>query len=65
MKRIYAFMVVIAIFPLAAFAHEGHGHFHGFGLMHYLSSPLHLAPVLLALGLGAYLAYRRYFRAPR
>lgn len=65
MKRIYALLTITAIFPLAAFAHSGHGHFGGHHLMHFLSSPVHLVPVLLALGAALYWTVKQYHRTQR
>ena len=39
--------VMAMLFSVTAFAHPGHGTFGGHGVMHYLTSPLHVG---LALG---------------
>ncbi|MEK6479956.1 hypothetical protein WJR50_20605 [Catalinimonas sp. 4WD22] len=44
-----------------AFAHPGHGHHQQEpnGLMHYLTSPIHLISILLIIGLAFYVAYKK------
>ena len=47
--------------PLAAFAHPGHhdGTDASTGLLHYVTSPLHMIPLTAALIVGFYLVRRR------
>lgn len=42
--------MILGVIP--AFAHEGHGNFHGYEVLHYLTSPLHLL-VFMAAIIGA------------
>ena len=44
MKKIYLFM--LAIIPGFLSAHPGHDYFDGITLVHYMSSPIHLLPLL-------------------
>lgn len=54
------FLLTIAfLLPLACFAHGGHGHFHGWELAHFLTSPLHVVPMLLAVGAGALIYFHK------
>ena len=46
--------------PFLARAHEGHGHFSGYELAHYLASPEHAIPILAVLALSiVFIALRR------
>jgi len=38
---------LLALLPLAAFAHEGHGHSGGYTIIHYLTEPLHVVTALV------------------
>ena len=44
MKKISLFM--LAIIPGFLSAHPGHDYFNGITLVHYISSPIHLLPLL-------------------
>lgn len=51
--------------PLAAIAHPGHhdGAEASTGLLHYVTSPLHMIPLTLAVIVGGYLIRRRVVAA--
>lgn len=65
MKNVNALLSLIMVFvtTVSAFAHPGHGHHQAepMGLMHYLSSPIHMIMLLVVVALIAYLAYRKGF----
>ena len=52
-----------ASLPFLAQAHEGHGHFHGYQLAHYLTSPAHAIPLALALIAGIAFFWSRRAKA--
>lgn len=41
MKKLIAFFIASGLMPLIGFAHEGHGHTHGFTITHYIVEPDH------------------------
>lgn len=43
MKKIIPICLGILLLPFLSFAHEGHGHTHGFTIKHYFAEPEHLA----------------------
>lgn len=53
-------LTVLLLLPIAAMAHQGHGHGAGHELLHYLGSPAHIIPasIILALTVGI-LLFRR------
>lgn len=52
--------IAAALLPLAAFAHGGHGHGQGHEPFHFLSSPSHFIPILLAaVVVIGYFLYRK------
>ncbi len=56
--------IAAALLPLTAFAHAGHGHGQGHEPIHFLSSPDHLIPVLLASAVAiGYFVYRKKQRS--
>lgn len=65
MKNVRALLslVMILFMSVSAFAHPGHGHHleEPMGLMHYLSSPLHMISLLVVISLVFYIAYRKGF----
>lgn len=40
-------LALTALLPLTAIAHDGHGSSHAHSLMHYLTEPLHVIPVVI------------------
>lgn len=52
-------MMLVAVLPTAAFAHDGHGTSSGSSLIHYLAEPAHLIPLLTVVAIGWLLAKRR------
>lgn len=61
MKRsIIILAMLLVLCPIGLSAHEGHGWIEATQIGHYLTSPVHIIPVSLALGLGIYLWIRRY-----
>jgi len=48
-----------AIAPLLGFAHEGHGHTHGFTITHYFVEPEHLAILLVVFAAGIIYFFRK------
>ena len=44
---------------LSSFAHEGHGHTHGFTIQHYFVEPEHALAVLAVVAIGV-LLFKRY-----
>lgn len=69
MKNVRALLslVMILFMSASAFAHPGHGHHleEPMGLMHYLSSPLHVISLLVVISLVFYIAYRKGFLTMR
>lgn len=61
MKKIL--LLLTAIIPASAFAHEGHGFFNGHTPAHYLGSLEHSIPVLAVVALGVFLAFRSVKRS--
>jgi len=64
MKKTFSSLVTM-LSPLAALAHPGHhdGAEASAGLLHYLTSPLHMIPLTLALVAGGLLVRRRVIAA--
>lgn len=54
-------LIVMMSTTLVVYAHPGHGHHQQEpnGLMHYLTSPMHLISILLIMGLAIYVAYKK------
>jgi len=63
MKNARAFLslTMFLFMSIAAFAHPGHGHHQDDpqGLMHYLTSPVHMISLIAVVGLALYVAYRK------
>jgi hypothetical protein len=53
MKKIAAAAILLSALPLASFAHEGHGHTHGFTITHYIVEPDHAILTWSVLALTA------------
>ena len=43
---------LIALLPLCAMGHDGHGSSHAHSLLHYLTEPLHIIPVAVVMAVG-------------
>jgi hypothetical protein len=52
MKKITLLSLIAAFLPFLSFAHEGHGHTHGFTITHYFVEPEHLILLLIAVAGG-------------
>jgi hypothetical protein len=61
MKKAGLIGSLIALLPFVGFAHEGHGHTHGFTITHYFVEPEHLF-VLMAVISAGILLFRRYYK---
>jgi len=61
MKKIAPVSLLAILFPFLGFAHEGHGHTHGFTITHYFVEPEHLLLLIGVLAAGI-LFFRRYFK---
>jgi len=60
MRKITSLYLLIFLLPLISFAHEGHGHTHGFTITHYFVEPEHLAVLIGVVVAGiVYFRYRR------
>jgi len=58
MYKFLLLSILWALSPLLIFAHEGHGHTHGFTITHYFVEPEHL---LIILGIfSVAFAYWKY-----
>lgn len=61
MKKLLFLGFVSPAFSLQSFAHEGHGHTHGFTITHYFVEPVHLV-VLIGVLVAAILLFRSYLQ---
>jgi hydrogenase/urease accessory protein HupE len=52
-------LALAALLPSTAFAHEDHGSHLFEGLMHVLSSPEHVWPLTIGIGVVAYIIIKR------
>ncbi|MGB3006619.1 MAG: hypothetical protein WBC06_08930 [Chitinophagaceae bacterium] len=59
MKKIAILSLLAALLPFISFAHEGHGHTHGFTITHYFVEPEHLILMLIAAA-GGVLLFSRF-----
>jgi hypothetical protein len=60
MKKLSVLLsVAFMALPLSSFAHDGHGLFNGGEVIHYLSSPLHIFPILGVFVIGALFLVKR------
>lgn len=57
MKKFFLSLAAVAA-SLFTFAHEGHGHTHGFTIQHYFVEPEHALALIAAVAAGI-LLYRR------
>ncbi|XOV83695.1 MAG: hypothetical protein ACFHXK_00980 [bacterium] len=51
-------LALTALLPISAFAHDGHGSSHAHSLVHYLTEPLHVIPVVV-IAVAAWYLWRR------
>jgi hydrogenase/urease accessory protein HupE len=56
MKKLLA---LASLLPSTAFAHEDHGNHLVEGLMHVLSSPEHVWPLTIGIGIVAYIIIKK------
>ena len=61
--KIALFTVVALVSPFISFAHEGHGVVNDSSILHYLSSSLHLAPVIIVAGIAVFFVIRNKRKA--
>jgi hypothetical protein len=54
-----SFAFLLLCLPFLAQAHGGHGTFEGSSLSHFMTSPLHIIPVVAFLAIGAFYLYRK------
>jgi len=52
MKKIILISLLASLIPFLGFAHEGHGHTHGFTITHYFVEPEHLLLLIGVLAAG-------------
>lgn len=45
-------MIAATLLSVSAFAHEGHGHTHGFTITHYFIEPEHVIPVFIVVAIA-------------
>jgi hypothetical protein len=65
MKKSGSLGMAAVLMPLLSFAHEGHGHTHGFTITHYFVEPVHLAVLAAVFAAGVlFFSRRRKKRAP-
>lgn len=48
MKK-YLLSAAALLITVSVFAHEGHGHTHGYTIKHYFTEPVHAIPLLAAV----------------
>lgn len=58
MKKYFLTLAALGT-ALGSFAHEGHGHTHGFTIQHYFVEPEHAIGLIAVLAIGI-LLYKRY-----
>jgi hydrogenase/urease accessory protein HupE len=58
MKK-YLLSLTAILASLSSFAHEGHGHTHGFTIQHYFVEPEHALALLAVVAIGV-LLFKRY-----
>ncbi len=59
--NILAFTGMMMLFPVSLFAHSGHGTFQN-SLLHYFTSPLHLAELVILCAVIVYFWVRKFSR---
>ncbi len=57
--KIAFFTIMGLLIPVLSFAHEGHGVVNDNSILHYLSSSLHLAPVLIITAVVVFYIIRK------
>lgn len=43
-------------------AHPGHGNHSGHSLLHYLTSPMHILPIMLVVGVGIFVIMQKHMK---
>jgi hypothetical protein len=51
-------LILLLVTPVFAFAHTGHGYLDGNSFFHYLTSPIHIGPIIFGMVL-IFWYYRR------
>ena len=51
-------LALTTLLPVSAIAHDGHGSSHAHALMHYLTEPLHVIPLVI-VAVAAWYIWRR------
>ncbi len=65
MKKITSLLALTAALPFTGFAHEGHGHTHGFTITHYIVEPEHALFTGLVLAATVVYLWNRRRKAAR
>jgi hydrogenase/urease accessory protein HupE len=60
-KKLTLTSLLASSVPFLGFAHEGHGHTHGFTITHYFVEPEHLL-LLVGVFAASILFFRSYFK---
>ncbi len=55
-------LIVISLNSVMLFAHPGHGNHTGHSLLHYITSPMHVLPLILVVGVGIFLLVQRHMK---
>jgi len=58
MKK-HILLIAATLLSVSTFAHEGHGHTHGFTIKHYFVEPEHVLPAFIVVAI-AILLIKRY-----
>lgn len=61
--KLALFTMAGLLIPFISFAHEGHGVVNNNSFLHYLSSSLHLAPVLIIAAVAVFFVVRNKRKA--
>ena len=59
MKKFAATLLASGLLPMAGFAHEGHGHTHGFTITHYLVEPDHALLTWIPLAIAIFYMFSK------
>ena len=58
MKKVSFISLLILLFTLPAFSHEGHGHISSDNPLHYFAEPLHALVLVVILAAAGYAVYK-------
>lgn len=61
--KLALFTIAGLLIPFISFAHVGHGVVNDSSILHYLSSSLHLAPVLIITAVAVFFVIRKKRKA--